>query len=473
MRISVSEVNPREPADLRIDGGTLVVPGQGLLRAGVAIRSGKIAAVGLEKALPPAEEVIDAAGLHVFPGVIDPHVHFGLRDNFAVGARMDLDLRSETPAALAGGVTTIGTLIRERGSYLDKVPGHIEDVERESSADIFFSLWWNEPVHLEEAGRCARAFGITSFKMYMYGVPGSVPSAEDGFLLEGFRRGASLGQRALVAIHAENPHMVEWGDRALRKRQKTSKREMTLADWSDRHPDEAEGEAVQRAVYFASLAGCRLYIVHLSTAMACRRLRELRKGRDHVTVETTSPYLSIDKTHPAGFLAKMTPPFRAPEDREVLWEGIREGVIDTVGTDSAPRTLDQKNPKGGLFGSKGAFPAVETHFPVLLTEGFHRRGIPLHVLAAKTSLGPARAYGLYPRKGTFLPGADADLVLVDLNKTWKVRLKELHSKAGFSLYEGKTLRGKPVVTVKTGKIVFDHGRVLAKPGSGSYLRRSL
>ncbi len=267
--------------------------------------------------------------------------------------------------------------------------------------------------------------------------------------------------------------MVEWGDRALRRRQKTSKREMTLADWSDRHPDEAEGEAVQRAVYFASLAGCRLYIVHLSTAMACRRLRELRKGRDHVTVETTSPYLSIDKTHPAGFLAKMTPPFRAPEDREVLWEGIREGVIDTVGTDSAPRTLDQKNPKGGLFGSKGAFPAVETHFPVLLTEGFHRRGIPLHVLAAKTSLGPARAYGLYPRKGTFLPGADADLVLVDLNKTWKVRLKDLHSKAGFSLYEGKTLKGKPVVTVKTGKIVFDHGRVLAEPGSGSYLRRSL
>ncbi|MFQ5692408.1 MAG: hypothetical protein ACE5IM_05110, partial [Nitrospinota bacterium] len=231
----------RRPADLRIDGGTLVVPGGGLLRAGVAIRDGRVAAIGREKALPPAGRVIDAGGLHVFPGVIDPHVHFGLRDDFAVGARMDLDLRTETRAALAGGVTTVGTLVRERGSYLDKVPGHIEDVERESSTDVFFSLWWNEPLHLEEAERCARAFGVTSFKMYMYGVPGSVPSVDDGFLLEGFRRAASLGGRALAAVHAENADMVEWGDRALRKRAAAARRrgrKMTLADWSDRHPDE-------------------------------------------------------------------------------------------------------------------------------------------------------------------------------------------------------------------------------------------
>jgi dihydropyrimidinase len=346
-------------------------------------------------------------------------------------------------------------------------------VERESSTDIFFSLWWNEPVHLKEAEGCAEQFGITSFKMYMYGVPGSVPSVDDAFLLAGFRQAASLGNRALAAVHAENAAMVEQGDRALREREKTAREKMTLADWSDRHPDEAEEEAVLRAVELSAQAGCRLYIVHLSTGLACGRLRELRKKAPHVTVETTSPYLSIDKFHPAGFLAKMTPPFRAPGDREVLWEGIREGVIDTIGTDSAARSLDQKNPAGGLFGSKGAFPAVETHFPVLLTEGYHRRGIPLHVLAEKASLGPARAYGLFPRKGTFFPGADADLVLVDLNKSWKVRTRDLHSAAGFSLYEGRTLKGKPVMTIKGGMVAFEKENVLAEPGTGSYLRRSL
>ena len=459
--------------DLRIDGGTLVVPGEGLMRGAVAIRGGKITAVGLEEALPRAEQTIDASGLHVFPGIIDPHVHFGLRDDFTVGCRMDLDLRAETPAALAGGVTTIGTLIRERGSYLEKVPGHIEDIENESSADIFLSLWLNEPLHQEEMARCAAKFGITSFKMYMYGVPGSVPSVRDGFLLDGFRRAAALGRRAVVAVHAENADMVERGDRALRKRAETSGRRLKLADWSDRHPDEAEAEAVRRAVYLSALAGCRLYIVHLSTGMACRGLRDLCREHDHVTVETTSPYLSIDKHHPAGFLAKMTPPFRAEGDRDVLWEGVREGLIETIGTDSAARSLSQKNPEGGVFGSKGAFPATETHFPVLLTEGYHRRGVPLHVLAARTSLGPARAYGLYPKKGNLLPGADADLALVDVNKSWKVNLKGLHSRAGFSLYEGRTLKGKNVMTVKGGKVVFDRGKVLAEAGFGAYVRRSL
>jgi dihydroorotase-like cyclic amidohydrolase len=318
---------------------------------------------------------------------------------------------------------------------------------------------------IEEIPGYAEQYGIRSFKFYMSGMPGIVKSITDDVLLHGFRTVASLGPDAVACVHCETGVLID----AARNELKTRKPEGTLKDWEDAHPAIAEALAIQTALYLAKVAGAHLYVVHLSSHQGLAVVRAARRAGMHFTVETTTPYLGINSLDPNGFLVKMVPPVRTPEHQTALWQGFLEGSINTVGTDNTSRARATKKPEAGLHGSRPGLPALGTHLPALLHYG-RLRGVPLEILIERATRSPAQVYGIYPQKGTIAVGSDADLVVVDLELEKVVRAEDLQGMSDFSPFEGKTLKGWPVATIKAGKIIARDGKIVGK-ANGRYLPR--
>jgi dihydropyrimidinase len=444
--------------DLVVTNGTLVIPESGLVVADVAIQDGRVVAIGRD--LGRAREEVDAHGCHVFPGLVDPHVHLGLENSFAD------DARTETASALAGGVTTVGLYLRElEDSYAKSLLRFKGEYEAGAFADAFFSLQLFNYKQLDDLGSYVD-FGVTSFKMYMYGLPGVVPSVDDAFILEAMLRVASI-PGGVVSIHCENEPIVEAAIHRLRER----KPEGDLSDWAESHPDEAEAEAIGRAAFLAERAGCTLYVVHLSSELGLQAARHARRWYPNVVLETTSPILGADKTDPIGLLAKMSPPLRAPSDREALWHAIAEGTIDTVGTDNTSRSRSGKKAESGLHSSITGYPALGTHLAALIEEGYHQRNVPLETLARIGCQAPAQVFGVYPRKGTIAIGSEADIVIVDVDFERVVDPRHLHSFSDFSIFEGRVMRGWPRTVIKGGQVGVAENEILLSAGSGRYLPR--
>jgi dihydropyrimidinase len=445
--------------DVVVSGGTVVGP-RGLADLDIAIQGTVVAAVGRD--LGPSRRTIDGRGRIVLPGLVDPHVHLGIQHPFPD------EVRTETAAALTSGVTTLGLFLRDlHNPYSPQLPAIKETYEANAYTDAFFHLQLFIEGHLEELHRDL-GFGITSFKFYMCGLPGVIPSVDDGFLLAGFRGVAALGRTAIACVHAENQAIVDRASAEVRRVKGTG----TLADWTASHPVEAEVEAIHRAALLARFAGCPLYVVHLSSALGLDAARSLKRGTPEVYLETTTPLLAVDNQNPVGLLAKLSPPVRTPADRESLWTGVRDGTIDTVGTDNISRSRAAKRAEDGLHGALTGTPGLATHLPILLDEGYHGRQIPLETIARVACEGPARVFGLYPRKGTIAPGSDADLVIVDLACERTVDAKSWHSFADFSIVEGRRLRGWPETIIKGGEVVVWQNELLVTPGVGRYLPRA-
>ena len=445
--------------DLMVRHGTLVIPGVGRLKADVGISDGRILAIG-ENLAGSADEILDASGKVVLPGLVDPHVHIGNENPFGDEAH------TETRAAVLGGVTTIGVFLRSiEDSYLDHLPKFRDAIDQRSYVDAAFHLQIFTEQQLAEIPVCAEEHGVRSFKFYMSGIPGIVPAIQDDFLYEGFRMIATLGPGAIACVHCENGCLVDHAHADLIRR----KPEGTLADWEESHPAEAEALAIQTAIYLAGRAGAHLYVVHLSSADGLEVVRNAKRAGARFTVETTSPYLGLTSDDPIGFLAKMVPPIRDPKNQTALWEGMNDGSIDLVGTDNTSRMRASKRADEGLHCSLPGFPVLGTHLPVLLHFG-RQRGMSLDVLVERACSNPAKIYGLYPRKGTIAVGSDADLVVVDLDAERVVDAEYLNGMSDFSPFEGKLLRGWPVATVKGGQVVARDGEIVGPP-TGQYLPR--
>jgi dihydropyrimidinase len=436
-----------------------VIPGIGCIAADVGISGGKIAAIGAPLA-GEAAETIDASGRLVLPGLFDPHVHIGNELSF------EEEAESETRAALLGGVTTIGIFLRSlTDSYFLHLPAFRQAMDQRAYTDSIFHPQIFTEEQIAEMPGYAAGYGIRSFKFYMSGLPGIVNAVSDDVLLKGFRQIAAIGPDVVACVHCENGALVA----AAREELMRSKPEGTLADWEYVHPPEAEALAIQTAGYLARLAGVPLYVVHVSSRQGLEAVREARRAGTRLTAETISPFLGISSDDPNGFLCKMVPPVRAPEHRLSLWDGIRRGDIDTVGTDNTSRRRASKQPEKGLHGARPGHPSLGTHLPVLLHHG-REQGIPLERLIDIATRKPAQVYGLYPRKGTIAPGSDADLVIVDPGLEKVVRAEDLHGMSDFSPVEGKRLRGWPVMTIKAGRIAAKDGQIVAPP-AGRYLPR--
>ena len=216
--------------DLMVTNGTLVIPGVGQMKADVGIAGGRVVAIG-ENLSGSTGETLDASGKMVLPGIVDPHVHIGNEMAF------EEEARSETRAAVLGGVTTVGVFLRSlEDSYLERLPAFRDAIEQHSYVDAAFHLQIFTDQQLAEIPACAAEFGVRSFKFYMSGIPGIVPSIKDDFLYEGFRQVASLGPGAIACVHCENGCLIDHAHADLIRR----KPEGTLADWEEAHPAEAE-----------------------------------------------------------------------------------------------------------------------------------------------------------------------------------------------------------------------------------------
>jgi dihydropyrimidinase len=447
--------------DLIVRHGTLVIPGVGRVAADVGMSRGRIVALGDD--LGPAEEVLDASGKIVLPGIVDPHIHIGNELPF------EEEACTETRAAVLGGVTTVGIFLRWMdGSYLDApaLPAFRKAMDENSYVDSIFHPQIFTEQQIAEIPRYAEEYGIRSFKFYMSGMPGIVRSVGDDVLLEGFRQVAALGPDAIACVHCETGALID----KARNELKNNKPEGTLADWADAHPGEAEALAIQTAVYLAKLAGAHLYVVHLSSKEGLEVVKAARREGAQFTVETTSPYLGISSDDANGFLVKMVPPVRSREHGAALWGAVKDGHVATIGTDNTSRVRKTKQPEAGLHGARPGLPVLGTHLPALLHYG-RLNNMPLEMLVERACRAPAQVYGIYPRKGTIAIGSDADLAIVDLDLERVVDARNLLGMSDFSPFEGKKLRGWPVATVKGGQIVARDGKIVGPP-TGRYIPRA-
>jgi dihydropyrimidinase len=273
----------------------------------------------------------------------------------------------------------------------------------------------------------------------------------------------------MVCVHSENRHLVA---RAREKIYQALGDRASVVDWSDTHPDIAEEEAVIRLAYLAEKSDVPVYFVHISSRAAINRLTSLKAKNKNLFVETTSPYLTVHRETLPDLTSKMEPPFRQPEDIEALWKAIENDTIDTVGTDNVTMTKDEKRVKDGLWKALPGYPAIGTHLSVMLNEGVHNRGLSIERMVRLLSTNPARIFGIYPQKGTLVPGSDGDIVIVDIDQSKVVNPVELGSRSDFSLYEGRKLKGWPVMTIKGGIIAAKDGRLTDAQISGRCIQRS-
>jgi dihydropyrimidinase len=453
--------------DLVLRGGTIVEE-SGNYAGDIGVRDGKIAAICRPESGMEGKTVIDVGGRLVLPGAIDVHVHMEIP---FCGTVSSDDFTSGSIAAAFGGVTTmIDFAIQAGGETLAEAVEKRKRLAAAKSA-IDFALHcgitdWSESTR-DEMKQIVDA-GIPSFKLFMiYKEEGWM--ADDGIMFECFEEAASLG--ATVCVHAENPYIID----LFTKRALASGRTDAVQQSASR-PNFSESEAVQRAIYLASMSGARIYIVHMSTAEAAGIVEEWLASGYPVFAETCPQYLMLDNgafERPDGHLYATCPPIRQEGDCEYLWEAVAEGSIQVVSTDHCSFTRKQKDMWGGDFRKiPFGLPGVETLLPILMTYGVDEGRFPIMRLIEVLCSNPARLFGLYPRKGTIRVGSDADLIVIDPDRKVKVAPETLHMNCDYSPYDGLTLKGFPDMTIQRGRVIVRDGEFLGKPGGGQFLERA-
>lgn len=457
--------------DLIIRGGQAVLPGVGETPCDIAILDGRIAAILAPDSAAEAAEVIDASGHVVIPGVIDVHLHLGHGADIS-RPRVPGDADRETDGAARGGVTCMIPYLMASEPFETIFDG-VRDVT-EAGARIDFGYHFIISTEDQLAGVPRYVdMGAPSFKIFMNNRGGEgarlgLPDIDDGFLFRLAEAAAEHG--GMVCPHPENIE-VAW---VLRARAMAADPEGKggLAAWDATRPAMVEADAVQRAALLTRAAGAPLYIVHTSSAEALEAgLMHRRAGAD-IHLETCPHYLTHDITWPGGDVGKINPPLRRPADRARLWQAVAEGEIDTIATDHVHRDAGAK--AGGIWKASPGCPGMETLLPVMLTEGYHARGIPLARIVALLSENPARIMGLGHRKGRIAVGMDADLAIVNLNAEWKVAREDVVSAAGYSIYEGWQMKGRVRDTLVRGRAVVRDGAAADDAaGWGRYVPRHL
>ena len=441
-----------------------VVTHTGETFGGVAIQGERIVAVGTDDALPAGTREIDAEGLVLMPGVIDPHCHLGVNYPY------DEDMRTETAHAARGGITTILLYIRTKEpSYIPFYNERRAVGEENVHIDFGFHFGIQREEHIHEIEAIVAETGVRSFKLY-FGYeaenPIGIVPATDGWVYAAMRKTAQISG-GVVSVHCENTGIATW-----LKEELIATGRQDLGAFTESRPAFCEVETIHRMIFLAELTGCPLYIVHTTAGQGPVVAEAARARGVDVTIETCPHYLTRTCYDPdLDMRAKISPPLRDREELEGLWRGIFAGTVRSLGSDHVPFF-----PKKGedLWQEKPGIVSFPWELPLLLNEGVHKRGLPLSRLVEMNSYTPARRFGLYPRKGSLQVGADADIVLVDLDEEREV----VHEGNGTCIYEGWKLKGWPVLTVARGRVVYEdgqvdpdasgHGRCVTRPDRSPY-----
>jgi dihydroorotase (multifunctional complex type) len=472
--------------DLVVRNGTLVIPYTGLVRADVAAKDGKIAAIANNINASDGDAVTDAAGKMVFPGAVDSHYHIGIYRPFSS------DAESESRSSLVGGVTTLLSYFRTGHHYLNKSGPYAEifpEVLNLANGHFYTDYGFHLAVmtnhQLSEVDDLVERHGVGSFKFYMFykGLNLSADSNRGNeyimaenydlghlYLLMERVREASRKHKAKgrisLSLHCENPELI----RIFIEKVK-AEGIRGLEAYSKARPPLTEHLSILEAVLLAETTGCPINLLHLSSKDALQA--GIRARRQHpecdIVLEVTLHHLMLTWDTAGGVIGKVNPPIRKREDAEFLWSGIANGEVDTVVSDHAC-CMEEHKKEDDLWGSLPGFGGSSLLYPTLISEGFHKRNISLQRISEVASANPARQFGLFPRKGTIAVGADADFAIIDLEKTETVSAELLQSAQDFTPFAGMALKGWPAEIVLRGQTAMKNGQVTARP-QGKYIPR--
>jgi dihydropyrimidinase len=452
--------------DLVIKNGTIVTAAESY-RADIGIEGESIALIGRDLA---GKEVINASGLLVMPGGVDPHTHMELPFMGTVSAD---DFRTGTLAAACGGTTTIVDFaIQGKGQSLRQaLDAWREKAAAKACIDYGFHIAIGDMNNerMAEMGEMV-ALGVPSFKLFM-AYKGSF-MVDDEALFRALLRAREIG--GLICVHAENGDVLSY---LIARHVAEGKKAPIWHALS--HPPEAEAEATHRAVTLAGMTGAPLYVVHMTAAEAVEALKAGRAKGFKVFGETCPQYLmfTMDRYEEPNFEGAkfvMSPPLRAKGNPDALWSGLAAGDLQAVGTDHCPFNFKGQKEMGRDDFSKipNGMPGVETRLPLLYHFGVGAGRFSVNRFVELVSTGPARLFGLLPRKGTISIGADADLVLWDPKKQRRLTRENLHMNVDHSPYADETVTGYPAQVLLRGRVIVRDDVFVGAAGAGQFLKRN-
>ena len=472
--------HPRaQEAELIIRNG-LIVNDTGRLKADIRVRGEKIVEIAAKIAATPGAREIDASGMFLLPGIIDTHTHLPLDVSIAPNPKGNQDnIITGGAAALAGGITSLGDFIAIRkdedpNAYADK---NIALVHKNSLADVYI----HASVNPEDTPKGSPPDPLTQRKTFdALAARGIVSTGEDFMARESYDKNSLAwitlfrvsGEAGVVSmVHAEDYSIMADAQRMLSI--ENGGLGLTLKNFAKSAPMIAEVLAVQRTVAIAEATGSPMYVLHTTSGRALAVIEDAQR-RGLIVYCETRPWnlFGTDQGYqkPDGGIYVGGPPLRPKWDQDVIWDDIRRGVIHTIGTDHTAFSKETKlDPAQTILDKRMGQNTLQDYPPMMFSEGVMKDRITMEQMVGVTSTNAAKIFGLYPRKGVIQVGSDADIVIWDAAKKKILNDKDQLSKAGYSTYAGKEVTGIPITTIRRGEVVFDHGTVLAKPGSGKYI----
>ncbi len=419
-----------------------------------------------------ADRVIDATGLFVFPGGIDPHTHLDMPFGGTVSAD---DFETGTRAAAFGGTTTlVDFAIQTKGSStLEALETWHEKAAGKTAIDYGFHMIITdmEDDRLFEMRRLAEE-GVTSYKLFM-AYPG-VLYVDDGTLYRTMRRAGEDG--TVICMHAENGIVIDEIVKQARREGKLAPKYHALT-----RPTRMEAEGVHRAIAIAEVANVPVYIVHLSCSDALEQVTLARNRGVHAFAETCPQYLFLDYSYyeKEGFEGAkyvMTPALREKWNQDALWRGLQFGDLQSISTDHCPFCMKDQKILGIDDFSKipNGAPGVENRMALVYNGGVHQGRISLNKFVELTSTAAAKMFGMFPKKGTIAVGSDADIILFDPNRKETISVNNPcthHMAVDYNAYEGFEVNGFPQVVISRGKVIVENNEYQGRKGDGQFIKR--
>jgi dihydroorotase-like cyclic amidohydrolase len=476
--------------DTVVTNGRVVLPGlSSLAEVAIGIREGRIAAVAEDIPASETDEVVDAGGLAVLPGGVDSHFHIGIY------RPIEQDAASETESSLVGGATSIISYFRtgshylnKTGSYREILPEVLGKADGRAHTDYGFHIAPMTTAQLDEIDWMVGEAGVPSFKYYMFykglNLAASSTDAAAYTMSDSYDLGhlfammeriaeadAKYGARGRVSLslHCESAELIKLFIERVKNISLPP-----LEAYSRARPALSERLSIHEAGVLASEARVRINLLHLSSADSVRAVREIRRLYPDLDIraETTLHHLCLtyDMLEGQGLGGKVNPPIRTRHDVDALWDAVADGTIQWIASDHACCLEELKQDE--LWPAQPGFGGTALLYPLLISEGYHKRGLSLERIAQLVSSNPAGAYALYPVKGVIAIGSDADLALIDLEREQVVSRDLLHSAQDHTPFKGVRVRGWPRVSMLRGRVVYRDGGLVAPP-SGQYLARPL
>jgi len=437
--------------DLIIRNG-MAVTSAAVIEADVAVADGRIVALAPTIDGTSAAE-FDAAQLHIFPGIIDAHVHCN------EPGRADWEgVAPATRAMAAGGTTAFFDMpLNAHPPTTDAASFDLKLAAAQLSSIVDFGLWGGlVPGNVEQLPELAER-GVIGFKAFMSnsGI-NDFAAVDDLTLYEGMTCAAELG--LMVAVHAENDQITN-----MLAQRATNEGHTGVREYLQSRPAIAEWEAIGRAIMFAEATGCALHIVHVSTGRGVALVAEARARGVNVSCETCPHYLVLaeDDMERLGAIAKCAPPLRPQAEQNALWDALADGTLPMVASDHSPAPASMKH-DSNFFAVWGGISGCQSVLSLMLTHGYHAHNLPLPTIAQVTAAYVAQRWNVHG-KGRIEIGYDADLVLVNLDTSTVLRADDLFYRHRHSPYVGMTMRGKIVRTLVRGTTVFADGKIVGQP----------